>query len=298
MRLARTVLAVHTIGRGAARRLGVLGPLRRYLGPIIARKLFSAASRPEKPVLINGHQMVLASQGRYPPFRMAAGRYEETTTRLLKELLSPGMIFMDIGAHVGYFSLLAAREVGSTGKVFSFEPDPSNYCLLVGNAKLNGYEELAAFNIAMSRQAGETTLFLSGLDNGRHSTYKQDLPQRGHIPVQATTVDTFLEQQGWPAVDLVKIDVEGAERDVLNGMRRFLEQRHPFGLIIELNPPLLRSAGVDPIEFLSNPINLGLKSSLIDDKLGPIPLDSSEFSSLVDKLTADGSSVNLYWSNK
>ena len=296
MRLTRVMLKIHTIGRGAARRSGVLGALRKYLGPIIGRYLFKTASRAENPALIEGHLMILASQGWYPPFRMAAGQYEEATTRLLKELLSPGMFFMDIGAHVGYFSLLAAREVGARGKVVSFEPDPSNFSLLVKNAELNGYGELAAFNVAISNRAGEVTLFLSGLDNGRHSTYRQDLPLRGNIPVQATTVDTFLEQQGWPEVDLVKIDVEGAEGDVLDGMSHFLKQRHAFGLIVELNPPLLVSAGVNPLEFLSNPGSWGLKTSLIDDELGPIPLEPAEFPSLINKLTADETSVNLYWS--
>jgi len=298
VRLTRVILKIHTIGRGAARRAGVLGLLRKYLGPIIGRYLFNAGSRAENAALIDGHHMILASQRRYPPLRMAAGQYEETTTRLLKELLSPGMIFMDIGAHVGYFSLLAAREVGAKGKVYAFEPDPSNFSLLVKNAELNGYGELAAFNVAMSNRVGEATLFLSGLDNGRHSTYRQDLPLRGNIPIQATTVDTFLEQQGWPEVDLVKIDVEGAERDVLDGMSHFLKQPHPFGLIVELNPPLLKAAGVNPLEFLSNPGNWGFKASLIDDELGPIPLEPAEFPSLVNKLTADESSVNLYWSNK
>ena len=158
---------------------------------------------------------------------------------------------------------------------------------------MNGYENVVAARVAMSDRVGNSTLYLTALDSGRHSMYHHGLPERGEATVETMTVDSFLESEGWPSVDLIKIDVEGAEPAVLNGMTRLLEKSGKFKLIIELNPSLLRNAGADPIDFLGRLAPPGWRISLVDEPKGLLPLALDDGPSLVDSLLAAENSVNL-----
>lgn len=242
--------------------------------------------------------MRLAIPGRYPPVDMAMDRYERETTRLISCLVKPDMVVLDIGAHVGYYSLLAARRVGPNGKVYAFEPEPGNYDLLVENIEQNGYENVIPFRQAISDRKGNSTLFLTSLDNGRHSLYHHGLPESGHMVVETTTVDAFLESKGWPQVGLVKVDVEGAESEVLGGMGGLLERSSRIKLIIEFNPSLLCHAGVDLVEFLKRPTNLGFKVQCIDEKQGLLPVESGDISELTQRLMKRETSINMLWSKE
>jgi FkbM family methyltransferase len=225
---------------------------------------------------------------------MAMDRYEVGTTRLLQQVIKPGMVVVDAGAHVGYYTLLAARHVAPAGKVYAFEPAPANFDLLLRNIQRNEYANVVAVNAALSKGAGQATLYLTGLDNGRHSLFRHGLPQQGSVVVQTTTLDAFLEAEGWPRVDLVKVDVEGAEADVLKGMEQLLRKPGELKLILEFNPLLLRSAGLDPLQFLNRPADWGFDVYWIDEKKGPMPLESVDRVPMVAKLLNGESSVNLY----
>jgi FkbM family methyltransferase len=238
--------------------------------------------------------MVLSAPGRYPPVAMAMGEYESQTTSLFEQILKPGMVVVDVGAHVGYFSLIAARQVGPTGRVFAFEPDPINYELLQRNIELNGYTNVTAVNAAVADVVGSRTLFQTALDSGRHSTYHHGLPESGSVEVDTWTLDAFLETKDWPPVDLVKVDVEGAEVDVLNGMTGLHERMPDIQLIIEFNPALLESAGVESFGFLEKLASSGFNVECINERQGVLPLEELGVNDLVTGLLNDGSSVNLY----
>lgn len=225
---------------------------------------------------------------------MLAGRYERETTRIFEQTAKSGMVVIDIGAHVGYFSLLAARRVGSEGRVYAFEPEPMNYDLLVKNAELNGYQNIDPIRKAVSSEVGVATLHLSALDNGRHSIFGQGLPQSRDETVETTTMDAFLEKEGWPTVGLVKVDVEGAELAVLQGMGSLLGGSAELSMIIEFNPCLLRIAGVDLVQFLELPSSWGFKVYIIDENKGTLPLDQANPLDLINRLLAAESSVNLF----
>ena len=273
--------------------LGLMGPARRLLGPVIGRLLFRLSPGGSGPIQLNGNSMYLAPAGGYPPLSMANGRYEPATTLLFQETLQSGMVVIDIGAHVGYYTLLAAKLVGPTGKVYAFEPAPENYATLLKNIKLNNYGNIAAARMALSDRRGDSVIYLSGLDTGRHSLYQHGLPEQGNTLVETTTLDHFMESQDWPQIDLIKIDVEGAEVAVLDGMCQFLLRSPQLKLVIELNPALLQSAGVTPNGFLDKVRSLGFKMCAIDDSNGPTPLAENDYSSLADRLLSAESSVNL-----
>ena len=284
-----------SIGLKVARATGLTKPLRRAIGPIIGRLVSRVSANHGLPIVVNGHRMVLGANGSYPPIRMATGRYEVETTRLFERLLKPGMVVVDVGAHVGYFSLVAARQVGSTGRVYSFEPEPTNHSLLLQNIELNEYQQVVPVNKALSDRVGSATLIVTALDSGRNSMYPIDMPTKGTLEIETTTADAFLEELGWPEIDLVKIDVEGAEADVLNGMDQLLAKSGKLNLIVEFNPALLRKAGVDLMDFLRMPPSLGFDAFWIDEDKGPQRLEETDLAQLVERLLESEGSINLHY---
>ena len=289
---------VYCGARAVLRATGLAKPLRNLLGPVAGRLVAGTARHGNRPMEIGGHQMIISGPDRYPPVDLAMDRYEKETTRLFRRLIRPGMVIIDVGAHVGYYTLIAAKQAGPTGKVYAFEPEPENHALLLKNIELNGYENVVAVKSAVSNHAGSTTLYLTGLDNGRHSVYQHDLPARGSVEVPTTTIDDFLEAQGWPEVNLVKVDVEGAELEVLAGMDRLLRESEGIRLILEFNPFLLQSAGVDALEFLKRPGAEGFQACVIDETKGLLPLTAMDLPSMAAELSQSQGSVNLLWSRR
>lgn len=294
MQTYRILYSLFRLARKAAWATGLAGPLRTLAGPVIGRLIFKTTPNIDRPMLVNNHKMFLATSGSYPPTAMILGRYEEETTRLFKEVINAGACVVDVGAHVGYYTLLAAKRAGPAGKVFAFEPDPANYSLLEKNISLNDYHNVVAMNEAVSNHEGISTLFRTSLDNGRHSTYNHGLPGNENIETKSTTMDAFLGQQGWPRVDLVKIDVEGAERDVLEGMGQLLQRTDPLKLIMEFNPLLLQRTGVDLDWFLDQPASWRFEVYWINDDKGLLALDEVDRTSLISKLLREEGSLNLY----
>ena len=289
-KVARPIYIFLRSGLAAA---GLFKPLRSLVGPHAGRIMSRLTANPSRPTMILGHKMILASGSGYPPVAMAMDRYEKETTELFTDLVKPGMAVIDVGAHVGYYSLLAARLVGSTGRVYSFEPEPSNHELLLGNIDRNEYRNIMAVRKAVSSSVGSTTLFLTALDNGRHSAYQHELPGRGITEVETTTIDAFLEDEGWPKIDLVKVDVEGAEKDVLRGMGLLLEKSPSLILIMEFSPILLQGAAVNPLEFLDLVANQEFEVRSIAGNSGAIPFPKDDWPNLVSKLVQTQCSVNL-----
>jgi FkbM family methyltransferase len=206
----------------------------------------------------------------YMAFR--SGDYERGTTRVFKELLRPGMVAVDVGAHVGYYTLLAARQVGPSGTVVAFEPDRRNFRVLRQNVRLNGYRNVRALPMAVSDRRGEARLFTSELDSQDHSLYELPLVSDRGVSVETTTLDAFFDAREWPRVDFVKIDVEGAEPAVLRGMRGLVERCPEMTLVIECNPFTLSAVGVSRAELVRQLRSLGFSVRAICDD-GPQPTD-------------------------
>jgi FkbM family methyltransferase len=148
----------------------------------------------------------------------ALGTTEAEVQRFLTANLKPGDVCFDIGANVGFFTLIAARLVGDTGRVYAFEPLPSNAEALRRNIALNGLQNVEVIEAAVSERSGTAELVLgqSSLD-ARLSMLGEAQPDA--IAVRVISLDDF-EIDGSPS--LVKIDAEGAEYAVLSGMRRVL----------------------------------------------------------------------------
>jgi FkbM family methyltransferase len=149
---------------------------------------------------------------------------EEDGQKILLEILRPGEICYDIGAHVGYMSLLFAAIVGSAGQVFSFEPSPINYLRVRHNIERNGVENIAVLNLAASDREGEAVLE----ERGSMSTIvKTPGHSGGTAKIHAIRLDDFAYRDGNPPPSFVKLDVEGQAGPALDGMRRIFEVARP-----------------------------------------------------------------------
>lgn len=149
------------------------------------------------------------------------GTYEPQTRMWLSSLLGPGRVAFDVGANVGFFTLLASRLVGSSGSVVAFEPMPSNVEALRRHVKLNQVRNVTIFEAAASDHHGRARFSPSGNPSmGR-------LSEGGELEVETVSLDELLGSGRVPGPDLLKIDVEGAEIQVLLGSLRYLTEKRP-----------------------------------------------------------------------
>lgn len=166
--------------------------------------------------------------------------WEPVETTLFIDLLHPGLRVVDVGAHVGYFTVLFSRLCGADGFVHAFEPEPSNHRLLRANLLVNDCSNVAAHALALSDTAGTDALFLSPDNGGDHRLYFG--AGRTRCTVRTDTLDNVLANE---RVDFVKIDAQGAEPRILRGMQRLIaRERAHLGVLMEFAPGLLdRYAG-------------------------------------------------------
>jgi FkbM family methyltransferase len=166
---------------------------------------------------------------------LRTGVWESETAGFVQGWLRPGMTMVDAGAHVGQYTLLASAVVGPAGRVVAFEPHPVLNQVLRRNVIRAGCANVAVSPLALGRAAGTGTLVLHPPDNfGASSLRPGDAAaHRPRVPVEVATLDEALDRLGVPAVDLAKIDVEGAELDVLDGARGTLAANPGIVLVVE-----------------------------------------------------------------
>jgi len=241
-------------------------PRRASLGTTIERLRLRALPKLAGDYLwvsIDGMRMYGAEQHHVMLYWLLRGKNERHTRKLFKEALRPGMRVLDIGAHIGYFALLAGREVGPTGKVYAFEPDPGNVRFLRHNIALNGLDEVVtAVPRAVADTSGMRPFFADPKNSVISSLWRQGWAD-GTTPVECTTVDEYLDGA---AVDVVKLDVEGAEVHALRGMRRTLMESSRPVLIVECNPTAFAAAGVSVRDLLDELTVLELEPQVIDER--------------------------------
>jgi FkbM family methyltransferase len=197
--------------------------------------------------------------------------YEPETTMLVAAVLRPGDVFVDVGAHVGYFSMIAASLVGPTGQVISFEPAPDNYAHLVEHIRLNRYAHVLPLHCAAGSTEGVFDLHLNADNDGGHALWDVRMHQdneksratpRRH-PVFVATLDRVLETVASGRVRAIKMDVEGNEHAVLQGARRTLERHQVPFVIAEINRGGLMALGTSEESLRAYMASLGYDTWLI-----------------------------------
>jgi len=191
--------------------------------------------------------------------------YEKFETDLFKEVVGEGMVVIDCGANIGYYTLLAARLVGDKGKVFAFEPEPSNYALLVKNIEANGYGNVVPARKAVSDRTGSIKLSLADDPSGHSLGRIAQEHARGVIAVDSITLDKFLGQNITP-VDVIKMDIEGAEMRAIEGMNNVIRQNPELKIITEFCPAYLERCGSTPASYFNKLKSHGFKIYAMDER--------------------------------
>jgi FkbM family methyltransferase len=168
------------------------------------------------------------------------GTYEPDLQQAVKDLVEPGMVAYDVGANIGYISLLIARRVAPTGKVYSFEPLPDNLERLNRNLALNQMTQVVQVVPSAVIDAGREVDFQIGPSGGTGkasgSAGRQNLSYSRTISVPGLSLDEFIMGEHHPPPQVVKVDVEGGETLALPGMRRTLREFQP-AVLLELHGP-------------------------------------------------------------
>jgi FkbM family methyltransferase len=191
------------------------------------------------------------------------GNYEPFETELLKQHVRRGDVVLDVGANIGYYSLLFARLVGPEGKVFAFEPDPTNFGLLTRNVRRNGYANVVAVPAAVGDRTGKLRLYLCEDNRGDHRTYDSG-DGRPSVEVDVVRLDDYLKDFERP-VAFVKMDVQGSEPAALAGMDGLLRRNPRLKLATEFWPFGLHRSGSSAEGFLRALAGHGFALQVIDE---------------------------------
>jgi FkbM family methyltransferase len=161
-----------------------------------------------------------------PGFRL--GTYELPVQKALAQYLQPGAVFYDIGANVGFFSIIAAKKIGNKGQVYAFEPVPENVTTIQRNVELNRFTNVTVVDKAVSSSSGQAELLLAHHIGGAVlATAAMPPDMKGTMFVETVTIDNSLDSIHLKPPTVVKIDVEGAEIDVLRGMMQTIQKFKP-----------------------------------------------------------------------
>jgi FkbM family methyltransferase len=218
------------------------------------RMVRSRARSQHLPVILTderGLQFELENREEVENFLLHGGHFERDVLNFALRLLEPGMTAVDVGANIGAFTAAFAQAVGPGGRVHAFEPLDRSRRRLLRTLELNSFANVTVNGSALSDTTGESTLFTYGPGFESWATLApraieladRTLEAATSEVVETTTLDDYCEGAGIASVDLLKIDVEGAEQRVLRGASRLLEQGRIAGVIVEVSDDTLESFG-------------------------------------------------------
>jgi len=236
--------------------------------------------------------------------------YEQESVQIVKHMLKPGMITLDVGAHVGYYSKLFSGLVGKQGKVVAFEPHPTTYQLLVNN--IRALSNVIPLEVAVANRSGRMPLYdfqvetgsASLLDHeGRRTKAAREVidglaprstVMNNHIyDVEISTIDNCLQILGITHIDFIKIDIEGAELLALYGMEKTLQKSQKVAMLLEFAPTHLLDFGFHWKEAIDALRKMGFLNLNAVTKHGLIEVNNLKFGRICEQLIQNYSQVNL-----
>jgi len=191
--------------------------------------------------------------------------YEKNETNFIKGSINKGDIVIDIGANIGYYTLMFAKLVGDTGKIYSFEPDPRNFLILEKNIRINGYNNIILEKKAVSNKLGKSTFYVNENSAGS-SIHKPNNYAANEIYVDLITLDNYFEVNSI-IPDFIKMDIEGHELNALKGMESILQSSDKTKIMIEYSPLAKKELNIDPMGSLTFLSELGFKFKDINSRV-------------------------------
>lgn len=220
------------------------------------------------------------------------GNYEEEQTKLVEKEVKKGFWVVDVGANIGYYTLLMSRLVGDSGKVFAFEPDDENFSILKKNIDVNHCSNVVAEQCAVSDSAGEAKLY----KNRENTADSRVFWSKGHEPsmaVRTVNLDDYFGKEA-ARINFIKMDIQGFEVYALRGMRKILAAARNLKVMTEFWPKAVAESGVDPSEFLKIFRGAGFAIFKIDEakkQLTPVVTDEKFLESIAPEKDRD---ANLF----
>lgn len=217
------------------------------------------------------------------------GEYEPFETLIIQREVKEGDTVLDLGANIGYYTLIFAKIVGEKGKVFSFEPDPTNFSLLSRNVEINGFKNVTLVQKAVSNENGKCNLYLRKYNKGAHTTIKDLDKDCGIISVGTTRLDDYFKKND--KIDFVKMDIEGAEGRAIQGMSNILQKNKNIKILTEFNHKFLEKSGIKSEEYFKMLAEFGFKIYCLDEQKNKVEMIASD--DLI-KRYIDGGYTNLF----
>lgn len=213
------------------------------------------------PLLFQAHDRLMV------PMITEHGRWEAEESDLLRSLLAPGMTFVDVGACVGYMTLLGARAVGPTGRVIAVEASPANVALLWANVAANRATNVEVVAAAASDRTGTVPLSLSPWNTGDNRAYP--VPEMETVEVPAVRLDDVIS--AGVHVDVVKLDTQGTDHRAVRGMEATVARCRPV-LVVEFWPLGIIESGEDPLAVVEQYTGMGYEVRVLGAQDGsPAP---------------------------
>ncbi|MFE3119209.1 FkbM family methyltransferase [Streptomyces niveus] len=199
------------------------------------------------------------------------GVWEPHMTRWLQERLKPGDTFIDVGANIGYYSVLAAQLVGDGGQVVAVEASSAFHQKLQQHVRLNGYENVRAVNGAVSDERKNLTFVLASSSNmGANSIVPYDGPAESSFEVEAFPLDELVDAAEISTARVIKIDVEGAEGSVVRGMIPMLDKlRRDCEITVEVTPDRMAQLGDSAEELMKTMRDHGFHAYRLANEYSP-----------------------------
>lgn len=248
--------------------------IHKYIDKLIGNPVFAPFIRKlislfyKKNVQIRGNKMFI-NPGRNPAIAFYDIRgYEETETNLFESYIKEGDVVLDLGANIGYYTLVAAKNVGKSGKVYAFEPDPENFAYLKKNVEINNYQNVVCVQKAVSNVNGMSKLYLHKFQTGAYTLFgKGD----DYVEIETVRLDDFFKDKNH-RVDMIKLDIEGSEGIALVGAQKILKENKNIKIISEILPDAMKKSAVNTGQLFNLLIDYGFSIYQINDKSNGQPL--------------------------
>jgi len=198
--------------------------------------------------------------------------HEKTETKIVKQIVKEGDIVIDVGAHIGYYTLIFAKIVGTKGKVFAFEANKKNFDILEKNVLKNNFKNVICENMIISDKIGKVQMY--SLDSSTANRLF-DEGDNDKIEVDSITLDEYFKQQS-KKINFIKLDIQGAEPLAIKGMNQIMENNSEIKIIQEWWPDGIKKFDIEPTEHIINLEKKGYDIIEIDDIQNKIIKTNSE----------------------
>ena len=244
-------------------------PFAKKMVRVIKRQKYKGPPRDGDKYNIQGNWMYLDDKDSM--FLARDGIFHPIETKLIKNMVKSNHTVLDIGAHIGYFTIIMAKQAK---QVYAFEPEQRNFHTLQKNVNLNELSNVKLYNRAVAEHNSKTKLHLCHTSSGMHRLYPSMWCKEGTIEVETISINEIIKD-----ADFIKMDIEGAELGALKGMKKLLEKNGP-SIIMEFHPPSIEEYGAKPraiydfMKSLGYDIKIPQRNSLPFEELEKIAIEN------------------------